>query len=125
MPHVTDEKVVEIIQLANAALTRATQLEEKAATARKRIEELAPAVVKALIDGQRIEKGAADAVTKILYNPAQVLDLLAKVARHRNADEVSRLGNGFTEKTSSENGRSSTASKAGERLLERLLGGRV
>lgn len=123
----SQEKMVEIIQMSNAALVKAAKLEEEKAALQQKIAAAIPAVVKALVDGDRIDSNLSDAVSRTLQDPVQTLHLLAKVAKHRNAEEVTRVGHQVAKTASdgSQTKRAAEESQSYKQLFERILGNRV
>jgi hypothetical protein len=85
------EKVIELTGFANAALTKAAQQIATVEQQHKAAEALIPEVINALVSGERIEDTEAQRTkaAEILRDPVQALELLCKVAVHRNAAENS------------------------------------
>ena len=96
------EKVVEYINVSSIALEKAAadQSAKEAQTAK--IAALIPKVVNALVDGERITEDQRQKAAQVLRDPVQVLELLTKVAVHRNADEQT-LGKGVDAQTKQAN----------------------
>lgn len=87
------QKVVDYVALTTSALDKALQNEQVKESQDKRAAELIPSVVKSLVENGRIEAHQAEKAAEVLKDPVTVLELLAKVAKHRNADELT-LGTG-------------------------------
>lgn len=88
----TPEKVVEYIGYSSAALEKAAAAmaqheQQKAACAK-----LIPDVIAALLEDERIVPAQREKAAQVLADPVQALHLLIKVAKHRNARELSQLG---------------------------------
>jgi hypothetical protein len=91
-PKDTWSNVLDYISCTGAILEKV----EKEAAVRedelKKVAELIPVVVEALVKNDRIEPHQKQAATELLKNPLKTLEILAKTAAHRNAEEVARLG---------------------------------
>lgn len=83
------EKVIEYIGFSSAALEKAAANEQAREQQMQKIAELIPGVVDALVSGERIEEGQREKAAKQLRDPVVALEILAKVAVHRNAAEMS------------------------------------
>lgn len=115
------EKVLEQIRVSDTILQKAAaaekQQEEKKAAVAARI----PEVVDALLRNERIQPSQQEKLAGLLEDPAKVLELMIKVADHRNADEVAKLGQGVagSEKTAG------AASDPSRSLTDPYVGGRT
>jgi hypothetical protein len=86
------QKMVDYIGYSDAAMTKAAAvIKEKDAQAEK-LASLVPAAVKACVEHERIEPHQKEALAKALHDPVQAVELIIKLAGHRNAAEMSRLG---------------------------------
>lgn len=103
------QKIIDHIGYSNAALEKAAAAQEKQAAAQREIESLIPACVDALVANQRIDSTEKQAAAELLKDPVKAIQLLTKVAAHKNAAEISRLGSstGGQTKTASHNSLSS------------------
>jgi hypothetical protein len=104
----TPQKVVDLCGVTSAALEKASSLfdwQEKQAAA---IAELAPKVAAVLVENQRIYPNQEKEAAEQLKDPVQCLEILMKVAGHRNDEELAKLGQGVdgngNTKTASANG---------------------
>ena len=75
-------------ELLKRAQEKEAQHQQKMAAVAARI----PATVDALMAGERIFAEDKQAVSQGLTDPVVALDLMAKLAYHRNGDEVTALG---------------------------------
>lgn len=91
-PLTIPEKVVSLIDQTDAALKHADAIvaasEKRAASYKAAI----PAAVDALIKHERIREDQRTKCAEALSDPAKALELLVKVAGHRNAAEMASLG---------------------------------
>lgn len=86
------EKVIELVNISNAALEKAAAAQTKTAEAQTKTASLIPKVVDTMVQFNRINPDQREKLAKALTDPVQVLELLIKVAGHRNADEIACLG---------------------------------
>ena len=104
----TPQKVVDLCGYASAALEKASEVmdhQEKQAAA---VAELAPKVAQALVENQRIYPSQVKEAVAQLKDPVRALEILMKVAGHRNDEELAKLGQGVDG-----NGNTKTASAPG------------
>jgi len=86
------QKVIDYIGYSDAALTKAASvLAEKEAQAEK-LAALIPAAVAACVEHERVEPHQKEALEKALHDPVRTMELVVKLAGHKNAAEMSRLG---------------------------------
>ena len=86
------QKVIDYIGYSDAALTKAAAaLQEKEEQAEK-LAALIPAAVAACVEHERIEPHQKEALEKALHDPVRTMELVVKLAGHKNAAELSRLG---------------------------------
>jgi len=85
------EKVLDLAGYADAALTKAAEQITAIEQQEEKIAALIPKVVAAMVSGERIEDTEAQRtkLAEILKDPVQTVELLCKVAVHRNASERS------------------------------------
>lgn len=88
-------KVLEHVVLADTAMQKAAAAEKRAQAREAAVAERIPAVVDALVKYDRIRPEQAEKCAEMLRDPVQVLELMQKLAGHRNAEEASRLGAGI------------------------------
>lgn len=86
------EKVIEQIRISDIGLQKAAAAEQAQQAKQAQVEALIPQVVDTMIRHERITPNQREKLAGMLRDPAQVLELMIKVAGHRNADELSRLG---------------------------------
>ena len=93
------QKIVDYIGYSDAALTKAAaELDVRASQAEK-IAQLIPAAVNACVEHERIEPHQKEALAAALQDPVRAMELVIKLAAHKNAAEVSRLGTPVAEKS--------------------------
>jgi len=97
------EKVIQHVSATSAALEKAASLERATTEKQAQVESLIPKVCDVMIEHERIAPGEREKLAERLRDPVAVLELLTKVADHRNHDELARLGSGVnpTEKQAS------------------------
>ncbi len=88
------EKVIEHIAVSEAVAEKAASLEKTAAATKTAVAALIPSVVQKMIDCERITPDQREKLAGLLADPVQALTILEKVADHRNAAEVAKLGGG-------------------------------
>lgn len=86
------QKVLDVIGYSNAGLQKAAafqrEVTEKEAAYKGHIE----GCVDALVEFGRIEPHEKEACLQALQDPAQCIQLLTKLAEHRNAEEMAHVG---------------------------------
>ncbi len=88
------EKVIEHITVTDTALQKAAAMEKAAAAQQTAVDGLIPQVVETMIKFERINPTQREKLAAMLRDPVKALELMIKVAGHRNADEIARLGSG-------------------------------
>lgn len=98
------EKIVEHVGFANAALEKASGVIRGFETKQAKASALIPQAVDALVAGDRIQDNPQqrEKAAAMLRDPEQALQLLIKVATHRNAQEGT-VGRPHSEKQASHN----------------------
>jgi hypothetical protein len=86
------QKVIDYIGYSDAALTKAAAALEEKTAQQDKIAAAIPAAVKACVDNERIEPHQKEALEHALRDPVKAIELVTKLAAHRNAAEMSRLG---------------------------------
>lgn len=86
------QKIIDYIGYSDAALTKAAAVIQEKDVEQQKIAELIPQAVKACVDNERIESHQKEALEQALKNPVRALELITKLAGHKNAAEMSRLG---------------------------------
>ena len=97
------EKVLEQIRVSDTVLQKAAAAEKTQQEKQAEVAARIPDVVDALLRNERIQPSQQEKLAGMLHDPVKVLELMVKVADHRNADEVAKLGQGVVggEKTAS------------------------
>ncbi len=86
------EKVVEMIGYSNAALEKAENFEKQATAAAAQAAALVPGALDLLIQYERIYPDEREKAAALLKTHAGTIELLTKVATHRNKTEAAALG---------------------------------
>lgn len=81
------ERVVEYVGYADAALEKASRYINAEEARRQKMASLIPAAVDALVAGERIREDQRKQAAEMLRDPVQLMELLIKVAAHRNGSE--------------------------------------
>jgi len=93
------QKIVDYIGYSDAAMTKAAAVLAERDEQAEKLAHLIPEAVKACVEHERIEPHQKEALAKALANPVQAMELVIKLAAHRNAAEMSRLGTPVAEKS--------------------------
>ena len=88
------EKVIDLVGCSAAALEKAAEELDGVSTQKQACATLIPQVVDALIEHERITPDQREKAAQVLANPQDALELLMKVAAHRNTQEATHLGSG-------------------------------
>lgn len=99
------EKVIEHITLTDAALKNAAAMEKAASAKTAQVAALIPQVVDVMVRHERVMPAEREKLAAMLRDPAKALELLIKVAGHRNADEMAKLGAPIGQTKVASNGR--------------------
>lgn len=86
------QKIIDYIGFSDAAMTKAAAVIDERTAQQEKIAALIPAAVKACVENERIESHQKEALEKALHDPVRVMELVVKLASHRNAAEMARLG---------------------------------
>ena len=86
------QKIVDYIGFSDAAMTKAAATEATLVEQNEKIARLVPDAVKACVENERIEPHQKEALAAALQDPVRTMELVIKLASHRNAAEMSRLG---------------------------------
>lgn len=95
------QKIVDYIGYSDAAMTKAAAVLAERDEQAEKLARLIPEAVKACVEHERVEAHQKEALAKALSNPVQAMELVIKLAAHRNAAEMSRLGTPVAEKAAS------------------------
>lgn len=86
------QNVIDYIGFSDAALTKAAQVLSERETQQEKIAKLIPEAVKACVEHERIEPHQKEALAAALQDPVRAMELVVKLASHRNAAEMARIG---------------------------------
>jgi hypothetical protein len=87
-----NQKIIDYIGFSDAAMTKAAAIEAQVAAQKEAVAALIPAAVQSCIEHERIEPHQKEAFAKALTDHASAIELLTKLAAHRNTSETARLG---------------------------------
>lgn len=93
------DKVLKLAMVTGELLRRAQSSRNEKVANQSRVQQLIPQAVSALVKHARIEEHQAKEVTAALNDHAVAIELLTKVAKHRNAEEQIAIGKPQAEKT--------------------------
>jgi hypothetical protein len=93
------QKIIDYIGYSDAAMSKAASVLNERASQQEKIAKLIPEAVKACADNERIEANQKEALASALQDPVRALELVVKLASHRNAAEMSRIGTPLTQKS--------------------------
>jgi len=92
------QKVIDYIGYSDAAMTKAAAVLQERDAQNEKVAALIPAAVKACVENERIEPHQKEALAAALQDPARAVELVIKLAAHKNAAEMARLGTPVGEK---------------------------
>jgi hypothetical protein len=95
------QNIVDYIGYSDAAMTKAAAVLRERDEQAEKLAQLIPAAVKACLEQERIEPHQKEALAKALENPVRAMELVIKLAAHRNAAEMARLGTPVASKSAS------------------------
>jgi hypothetical protein len=123
------QQVVDLIHCNKAALEKAAQAANKQAAVDAAVAALIPTAVETCIKHERIDPAVAEKMAASLKDHAQCVELIIKLAKHRNASEItmgSAVASPATTKTANDNsnymGRRGGGMKESDRKLFQGLG---
>lgn len=93
------QKVIDYIGFSDAAMSKAASVLAERDAQQTKVAELIPAAVKACVENERIEPHQKEALEAALKDPVRAVELVIKLASHRNAAELSRIGAPVAEKS--------------------------
>jgi hypothetical protein len=93
------QKVIDYIGFSDAAMTKAASVLKTQEEQHAKIAKLIPEAVKACADNERIEPQQKEALAAALTDPVRAMELVIKLASHRNAAEMARIGTPLEQKT--------------------------
>jgi len=127
------QKVLTFARVTGELLKRHQEKVAEDARVKAAVAEAIPGAVKAMLENDRIYDHQQEAVAeKLASNPVAAIEMLGKVAKHRNAAELAQIGNEVQAETKQAAARRITGApvadfdedEAGRAYRERLLGGR-
>jgi len=86
------QKIIDYIGYSDVAMSKAAEVIKTRDSQQEKIAALIPEAVKACVENERVEPHQKEALAAALQDPARVLELVVKLAAHRNAAELSRIG---------------------------------
>lgn len=86
------QKIIDYIGFSDAAMSKAADVLKTRDEQQTKLAELIPAAVKACVENERIEPHQKEALAAALQDPVRAMELVVKLASHRNAAEMSRIG---------------------------------
>ena len=86
------QKVIDYIGYSDVALTKAAAVIQNQEEQTEKLAALIPAAVDACVENERIEPHQKEALAEALHDPVRTMELVVKLASHRNATEMARLG---------------------------------
>jgi hypothetical protein len=93
------QNIVDYIGYSDAAMTKAAAVIKEREEQTEKLARLIPEAVKACLENERVEPHQKEAIAKALENPVRAMELVIKLAAHKNAAEMSRLGTPVATKT--------------------------
>ena len=93
------QKIIDYIGYSDAAMTKAATAEKAQMQTSEKLAHLIPDAIKACVENERIEAHQKEALAAALRDPVRTLELVIKLAAHKNAAEMSRLGAPVATKT--------------------------
>jgi hypothetical protein len=88
MSKTQQEKIADLIGYTNATMEKVAAEKEAAAQLQAKVDALIPSVVAALVANERIEPHQQKLAAESLRDPLKALEIMIKVASHRNDAEV-------------------------------------
>jgi hypothetical protein len=95
------QKIVDYIGYSDAAMTKAAAVLQERDAQTEKLAQLIPQAVSACVQNERIEPHQKEALANALRDPVRAMELVIKLAAHKNAAEMSRLGTPVAEKAAS------------------------
>jgi hypothetical protein len=93
------QKIIDYIGYSDAAMTKAAAVMQERDAQKEKLAALIPQAVKACVDNERIEPQQKEALAAALADPVAAVELIVKLAAHKNAAEMARLGTPVETKT--------------------------
>lgn len=86
------QKIVDYIGFSDAAMTKAAAVIDTQRSQAEKVAALIPTAVQTCVENERIEPHQKEALAKALQDPVRAVELVIKLAAHKNAAEVARIG---------------------------------
>lgn len=86
------QKVIDYIGFSDVAMSKAAEVIKTRDEQQAKVAALIPEAVKACAENERIESHQKEALAAALQDPVRAMELIVKLASHRNAAELSRIG---------------------------------
>jgi hypothetical protein len=86
------QKIIDYIGFSDVAMSKAAEVLKTRESQQSKIASLIPEAVKACVEHERIEPHQKEALAAALQDPVRAIELVVKLASHRNAAEMSRIG---------------------------------
>ena len=93
------QNIVDYIGFSDAAMTKAAAVIKEREEQNEKLARLIPEAVKACLENERVELHQKEALAAALANPVRAMELVIKLAAHKNAAEMARLGTPVATKT--------------------------
>jgi len=93
------QKIIDYIGFSDAAMTKAAAVIATQEETQEKVARLIPEAVKVCVENERIEPHQKEALAAALTDPARAIELVIKLATHRNSAEMARLGTPVATKT--------------------------
>jgi hypothetical protein len=90
--NVLAQKVIDYIGFSDVAMSKAAEVIKTRDEQQAKVAALIPEAVKACAENERIESHQKEALAAALQDPVRAMELIVKLASHRNAAELSRIG---------------------------------
>jgi hypothetical protein len=86
------QQLLQFIGVTSELMKRYKNTIEKQAAQKKAVEEKIPALLKIMVDNDRIAEHQKDAIAKAANDPVQCIEVMAALAKHRNSSELQPIG---------------------------------
>jgi len=93
------QKVIDYIGFSDVAMSKAASVLASRDAQQEKIAQLIPEAVKACTENERIESHQKEALAAALQDPVRAMELVIKLASHKNAAEMARIGAPVTQKS--------------------------
>lgn len=86
------QKIIDYIGFSDVAMSKAAEVLKTRESQQEKIASLIPEAVRACVEHERIEPHQKEALAAALQDPVRAIELVVKLASHRNAAEMARIG---------------------------------